>query len=117
MSKKAQKRKISRNRYKLKAKNLGKLRFSVFRSNSAIYAQIIDDQNSHTLVSASSLEKEMRLKYKASNIDAAKAVGDLIGERAIQKKIKDVYFDRGRYIFHGKVKALADAAREKGLKF
>lgn len=117
MNKKAQKRKLNRSRYKLRAKNPGKLRLSIFRSNSAIYAQIIDDQNSQTLVSASSLEKEMRLKHKTLNIDAAKAIGSLIGERAVQKKIEEVYFDRGRYIFHGKVKALADAARGKGLKF
>lgn len=116
MDKQMQKRK-SRRRYNLKSKNIGKLRLSVFRSNARIYAQIIDDAQSITLVSASSLEKDLREKYKDSNIEAAKAVGKLVGKRAIEKKIKNVYFDCSGYMFHGKVKALADAARAEGLNF
>ena len=116
MSKAVEKRK-ARVRYKLKQKNSGKLRLSVYRSNKRIYAQIIDDKNSCTLVSASSLESDMRNKFTNLNIETAKAVGELLGKRAKEKKISEVYFDRGACIFHGKVKALADAARSKGLKF
>jgi large subunit ribosomal protein L18 len=93
-------------------------RLSVFRSSQHIYAQIIDDAKGETIVSASSLEKEMRANLKAGgNVDAAKAVGKLIAERAIAKGLKDVVFDRGEYLYHGRVKALADAAREGGLNF
>lgn len=111
------KRRKNRVRQKLRAKNHGKLRLSVFRSNSNIFAQIIDDQESKTLVSASSLEEDVKSKHKNSNLETARKVGELIGERAIANKITEVYFDRGCYLFHGKVAALADAAREKGLKF
>jgi large subunit ribosomal protein L18 len=93
-------------------------RLSVFRSSEHIYAQIIDDVKGETLVAASSLEKSMRESLKAGgNVDAAKAVGKLIAERALEKGLKDVVFDRGGYLYHGRVKALADAAREGGLNF
>ena len=90
-------------------------RLCVFRSNKGIYAQIIDDVVAKTLVAASTLDKEV--KTKASNIEAAKEVGDLIAKRAIKAGVKTVVFDRGGYIYHGKVKALAEAAREAGLEF
>src|ERR1700761_9293131 len=93
-------------------------RLTVFRSSRHIYAQVIDDDQGLTLVSASSIEKTTRdgLKTGAS-VDAAKVVGKLIAERAQEKGIKDVVFDRGGYLYHGRVKALADAAREGGLNF
>jgi large subunit ribosomal protein L18 len=93
-------------------------RLSVFRSSKHIYAQLIDDASGRTVVSASSLEKDMRDGLKTgANIDAAKAVGKRIAERASAKGIKQVVFDRGGYLYHGRVKALADAAREGGLDF
>jgi large subunit ribosomal protein L18 len=93
-------------------------RLSVFRSSKHIYAQIIDDVKGQTLASASSMEKTMRDGGKTgANIDAAKAVGKLVAERAVEKGVKEVVFDRGRYLYHGRVKALADAAREGGLSF
>ena len=93
-----------------------KPRLSVFRSNSQIYAQIIDDETGKTLCSASSLDKELNLK-NGSNIQAATEVGTLVAKRALALKIETVVFDRGGYLFHGRVKALADAARAAGLKF
>ena len=90
-------------------------RLSVFRSNTGIYVQIIDDVAAKTLVSASTLDKEV--KTKASNIESAKEVGELVAKRAIKAGIKNVVFDRGGYIYHGKIKALAEAAREAGLEF
>ncbi len=96
----------------------GRARLSVFRSSKHIYAQIIDDAKGETLASASSLEKDMRGGMKnGANIAAAKAIGKLVAERAVARGIKDVVFDRGGYLYHGRVKALADAAREGGLKF
>ena len=96
----------------------GRARLSVFRSSKHIYAQVIDDIKGETLASASSLEKTMREgKKTGANIDAAKAVGKLLAERAAAKGVNEVVFDRGGYLFHGRVKALADAAREGGLKF
>jgi len=93
-------------------------RLSVFRSSKHIYAQVIDDANGRTVASASSLEKDMRGSLKTgANIEAAKAVGKRLAERASAKGIKEVVFDRGGYLFHGRVKALADAAREGGLSF
>jgi large subunit ribosomal protein L18 len=93
-------------------------RLSVFRSSKHIYAQLIDDASGRTVVSASSLEKDMRGALKTgASIDAAKAVGKLIAERASAKGFKQVVFDRGGYLYHGRVKALADAAREGGLDF
>ena len=96
----------------------GRARLSVFRSSKHIYAQVIDDIKGETLASASSLEKTLREgKKTGANIDAAKAVGKLLAERAAVKGVKEVVFDRGGYLYHGRVKALADAAREGGLKF
>ena len=91
-------------------------RLNVFRSNTNIYAQIIDDKSGKTLCSASSLDKELKLT-NGSNIEAAKAVGALIAKKALAAKIETVVFDRGGYLYHGRVKALAEAAREAGLKF
>jgi large subunit ribosomal protein L18 len=93
-------------------------RLSVFRSSKHIYAQVIDDVKGETLASASSLEKDMRGSLKTgANVEAAKAVGKRLAERASAKGVKDVVFDRGGYLYHGRVKALADAAREGGLNF
>lgn len=94
-------------------------RLAVYRSDKHMYAQIIDDVAGNTLVSASTVEKETKqnLNNKTSNVEAAKLVGKLVGERAVEKGIKEVVFDRGGYIYHGKVQALADAAREAGLQF
>jgi large subunit ribosomal protein L18 len=96
----------------------GRPRLSVFRSSKHIYAQIIDDQKGETLASASSLEKDVRGDGKTgADIEAASAVGKLVAERAVKNGVKEVVFDRGRYLYHGRVKALADAAREGGLSF
>jgi large subunit ribosomal protein L18 len=96
----------------------GRARLSVFRSSKHIYAQVIDDARGETLASASSLEKSMRDSAKTgANVEAAKAVGKLVAERALQKGVEAVVFDRGSYLYHGRIKALADAAREGGLKF
>ena len=96
----------------------GRPRLSVFRSGKHIYAQVIDDAQGHTLAAASSLEKEMQGKLKSgADTEAAKAVGALIAERAKGAGVSSVIFDRGGYIYHGRVKALADAAREGGLNF
>ena len=93
-------------------------RLSVFRSSKHIYAQVIDDRKGATMAAASSLEKEMRTSLKTgADIGAAKAVGKLVAERATAAGVKDVVFDRGNYLYHGRVKALADAAREGGLNF
>lgn len=91
-------------------------RLNVYRSNSNIFAQIIDDTKGVTLVSASSIDKELKLE-NGSNVEAATKVGELLAKRAKEKKIKQVIFDRGGYLYHGRVKALADAARENGLEF
>ena len=91
-------------------------RLCVFRSNTGIYAQIIDDVKGVTLVSASSLEKELNLK-NGGNVEAAKVIGAEIAKRAKKAKINTVVFDRGGYLYHGRVKALAEAAREGGLEF
>ncbi len=96
----------------------GRPRLSVFRSSKHIYAQIIDDAQGRTLAAASSLEKDMRGKLKTGADTAAAAeIGKLVAERATKAGVKDVIFDRGSYLFHGRVKALADAAREGGLNF
>lgn len=91
-------------------------RLNVFRSNNNIFAQIIDDEKKVTLVSASSIDKELKLE-NGSNIEAATKVGELLAKRAKEAKIKEVVFDRGGYLYHGRVKALAEAARENGLEF
>ena len=96
----------------------GRARLTVFRSSKHIYAQVIDDLKGATVAAASSIEKDMRGSLKTgANIDAAKAVGKLVAERAQQKGVTSVVFDRGGYLYHGRIKALADAARESGLKF
>ena len=100
-----------RNRARLKKVGNGRPRLTVFRSSKNIYAQVIDDANGVTLAHATSLAG------KGSDKDAAAAVGKLVAERALEKGVKDVVFDRGSYIYHGRVKALADAAREAGLNF
>ena len=91
-------------------------RLSVYRSNSNIFAQLIDDENGITLVSASSIDKELKLE-NGSNVLAATKVGELIAKRAREQKIEKVVFDRGGHLYHGRVKALAEAARENGLEF
>ena len=93
-------------------------RLAVFRSNNHMYAQIIDDTVGNTLVSASTLEKEVKAEIeKTNNVDAAAYLGTVIAKRAIEKGIKEVVFDRGGFIYQGKISALADAAREAGLEF
>ncbi len=93
-------------------------RLAVFRSNNHMYAQIIDDTVGNTLVSASTLQKGVKANLeKTNNVDAAAYLGKVIAEKAIEKGIKDVVFDRGGFIYHGKIQALADAAREAGLNF
>ncbi len=93
-------------------------RLAVFRSNNHMYAQIIDDTVGNTLVAASTLEKDVKAELeKTNNVDAAAYLGTVIAKRAIEKGIKTVVFDRGGFIYHGKIAALADAAREAGLEF
>ena len=112
-----QKRK-ARVRVALKKTANGKMRLSVFRSGKHIYAQIIDDAKGVTVVSASTLDKEVRENLKkTANIEAASFVGKIVAERAVKSGVSEVVFDRGGYIYHGRVKALADAARSAGLKF
>ena len=106
----------TRTRFRLKTNAGGRPRLSVFRSGKHIYAQVIDDRAAATLVSASSNEKEGK-SAKSYNLEAATTVGKKIAERALAKGVKQVVFDRGGYIYHGRVKALADAAREGGLEF
>jgi large subunit ribosomal protein L18 len=118
MATKQAERRKARIRRTIKAAAGERLRLSVFRSSKHIYAQVIDDRKGATLASASSLEKDLRASLKTgADIAAAKAVGKLVAERAAAAGAKDVVFDRGSYIYHGRVKALADAAREGGLKF
>jgi large subunit ribosomal protein L18 len=114
------KRRKKRVRFALKKKGKGLPRLSVHKSNSHIYAQLIDDAQRVTLVSASTKDKEVSSKIKSKNlcnIAAAEVVGQLVAERAKSKKIKEVVFDRGGCIYHGKIKAIAEAARKAGLKF
>ena len=110
-----QKRRL-RVRNKLRKTNRGRLRMSVHRSSKNISVQIIDDVQGVTLAAASSLEAGLGVIGK-NNVEAAAKVGSVIAERAKEKEIEEVYFDRGGFLFHGKIKALADAAREGGLKF
>ena len=108
----------ARVRIALKNAANGKPRLSVFRSGKHIYAQIIDDLKGVTLVSASTLDKEIRDSLKkSSTVEAAGVIGKTIAERAVKNGVSEVVFDRGGYIYHGRVKALADAARAAGLKF
>ncbi len=109
------KRRTERNRRRLKAVANGRLRLSVHRSDKNISAQIIDDANGVTVAAASSLEGGKG--STGSNVEAAAKIGKLVAERALEKGVTDVVFDRGGYIYHGRVKALAEAAREAGLNF
>lgn len=105
-----------RNRNKLRRSSNGKLRLTVHRSNKNIFAQIVDDSRGVTLAAASSLEKALGVVGK-NNIEASAKVGAALAERAKKAGIEECYFDRGGFLYHGKIKALADAAREGGLKF
>jgi large subunit ribosomal protein L18 len=111
-------RRAHRVRHTLKKRAHGRARLSVFRSSKNIYAQVIDDGTGRTMAAASTLDKDLKgaLK-KGSDLAAAQAVGKLVAERAVQAGVTDVVFDRGGYLYHGRVKALADAAREAGLNF
>ena len=114
----AEERRKARVRRAIRKAANGRPRLSVFRSSKQIYAQVIDDERGTTLAAASSLEKDMRDKLKSGgNVDAAKEVGRLIAERASAAGVTSVVFDRSGYLYHGRVKALADAAREGGLSF
>ena len=108
-------RRAQRNRLRLRKMGNGRPRLSVFRSSKHIYAQIIDDSNGVTLAAASTAEKDV--KATGATVEAATEVGRKVAERAKEKGLTEVVFDRGGYIFHGRVKALADAAREGGLSF
>ena len=110
-------RRAARVRRSLRSKSAGRLRLSVFRSDKNIYAQIIDDSKGITLAAASSVEKDVKGKAGAGKKAAASAVGKLVGERAQKAGVAQVVFDRGNYRYHGRVKALAEGARESGLKF
>ena len=114
----AEDRRKARVRRAIKKAANGRPRLSVFRSSKQIYAQIIDDVRGHTVASASTLEADVKGKLKTgATIDAAKEVGKLVAERAVAAGVKQVIFDRSGYLYHGRVKALADAAREGGLDF
>lgn len=111
-------RRRERMRIKLRKVASGRPRLSVHRTNCHIYAQIIDDTKSVTVVAASSNDKEVRAKVKnGGNKAAAAAIGKIVAEKAVKAGIKEVVFDRSGFLFHGRVKALADAAREAGLNF
>jgi large subunit ribosomal protein L18 len=111
-------RRAQRTRRSVKAAANGRARLSVFRSSKQIYAQVIDDAKGETLVAASSLEKELRSGLKSgATIAAAAAIGKAIADRAKAKGITRIVFDRGGYLFHGRIKALAEAVREGGLEF
>ena len=107
-------RRAQRNRTRLKKLASGRPRLSIFRSSKNIYAQVIDDATGVTVASASTLESD---KKAGGDKEAAATVGKLVAQRAVEKGVKDVVFDRGGYIYHGRVKALAEAAREAGLNF
>ena len=111
-------RRKRRTRFKLGQVAAGRPRLSVFRSKKHTYAQIINDGTSHTIAAASTLDKDMKKTTKsASNVAAAEGLGKLIAERALKAGVKEVIFDRGGYLYHGRVKALAEAARTAGLVF
>ena len=110
--------KKKRIRFKIKRNSNNRPRMSVFRSDKNIYVQIIDDNIGKTLITTSTLEKKIKSKIKKStNKDAASEIGKIIAEKAKTKGIKKVFFDRGPYLYHGRVKALAEAARKAGLEF
>lgn len=111
-------RRKARVRRALKSRANGRPRLSVFRSEKNIYAQVIDDASGRTLAAASTLDKDIKASVKnGASQAAAQEIGKLIATRAVKAGVEDVVFDRGAYIFHGRVKALADAAREGGLRF
>ena len=111
-------RRAHRVRHTLKKKAHGRARLSVFRSSKQIYVQVIDDSTGRTVAAASTLDKDLKGSLKkGSDLAAAQAVGKLIAERALQAGVTNVVFDRGGYLYHGRIKALADAAREAGLNF
>ena len=110
-------RRKNRVRYQLRQKAAGRVRLSVHRSGKHIYAQLIDDAQGKTLAAASTVEKEIRGEKSGATIAAAQAVGAMIAQRAKEAKVDHVVFDRGGYLFHGRIKALADAARAGGLAF
>ncbi len=111
-------RREARVRRSLKARAYGRARLSVHRSGKHIYAQVIDDSKGQTIAAASTLEKDLKGALKTgADKAAAAAVGKLVAERALKAGVKEVVFDRGGFIFHGRIKALADAAREGGLSF
>lgn len=119
---KQEKQKRKKNRVRIKTKGTSeKPRLSVFRSNKHIYAQIINDEKGHTLVAASNQEltltQDQKKDSKQKKIETAFQVGELIAQKALEKKIKKVVFDRGKYKYHGRVKAIADGAKKKGLEF
>ena len=116
-TKESQVRRASRVRRQIKAVANGRPRLSVHRSSKNIYAQIIDDVAGKTLASASTLDGDLKSLKTGADTAAAAAVGKLVAERAVKAGVKDVVFDRGSYMYHGRVKALADAAREAGLQF
>ncbi len=108
----------ARVRTTLRAAANGKPRLSVFRSNLHVYVQVIDDAKGSTVASASTLDKEVREQVKkSSTVEAASFIGKIVAERALKAGVSEVVFDRGGYVYHGRVKALADAARAAGLKF
>jgi large subunit ribosomal protein L18 len=111
-------RRRTRLRYQIKQKSHGRPRLSVFRSGKNIYAQVIDDAQGKTVAAASTLDADLKAALKTgADKAAAEAVGKLVAERALAAGIKQVVFDRGAYLYHGRVKTLADAAREGGLDF
>ena len=114
----ALRRRASRIRRKVKANSNGRPRLSVHRSSKNIYAQVIDDERGHTLAAASTLDADLRKSLKTgADRDAAAKVGELVAKRAKEAGVDTVVFDRGAFIYHGRIKALADAAREGGLTF
>jgi large subunit ribosomal protein L18 len=111
-------RRQARTRRELKAVAYGRPRLSVFRSSKQIYVQVIDDAKGETLVAASSIDKDLKGKLKkGSTVDAAREVGKLVAARAVKAGVSKVVFDRGAYLYHGRVKAVAEGAREAGLDF
>jgi large subunit ribosomal protein L18 len=117
-SKQLHTRRSQRVRTAIRTKAIGRVRLSIHRSGNHLYAQVIDDAQGKTLAAASTLDKDLKGKLKStSSTEAAKAVGTLVAKRALEAKVKEVVFDRGGFLFHGRIKALADAAREAGLSF
>ena len=111
-------RRQARVRRSIKQNSKGRVRLSVFRSSQHIYAQLINDATGKTLAAASTLEKDVKGRLKTgADQGAAKEIGKLIAERGVKAGVKEVVFDRGSYMYHGRIKALADAAREGGLSF